>query len=63
MIALFPQVSGMWPEFPVSATDYVTWIARGVLLMAAVFGARHAVLGLVADAQTGFLDRLRLLPV
>ena len=31
--------------------------------MAAMFGAGHSALGLIEDAQTGYLDRLRLLPV
>jgi ABC-2 type transport system permease protein len=64
MIGLFSQVYrnvAQVPGFP--ATNYVTWIAPGVLLMAAMFGAGHSALGLVTDAQTGFLDRLRLLPV
>jgi ABC-2 type transport system permease protein len=49
------------PGFP--AADYVSWIAPAVLLMAAMFGAGHSAQGLVRDAQTGFLDRLRLLPM
>jgi ABC-2 type transport system permease protein len=38
-------------------------MAPAVVLMAAMFGAGHSALGLVRDLQTGFLDRLRLLPV
>jgi ABC-2 type transport system permease protein len=33
------------------------------VLMAAMFGAGHSALGLVRDLQTGFLERLRLLPI
>jgi ABC-2 type transport system permease protein len=64
IIGLFSQVySGVadLPGFP--AGSYLAWMAPAVVLMAAMFGAGHSALGLVRDLQTGFLDRLRLLPV
>jgi ABC-2 type transport system permease protein len=64
MILLFSQVYervGELPGFP--ADSYVDWIAPAVVLMAAMFGAGHSALGLIEDADSGYLDRLRLLPV
>jgi len=64
IIGLFSQVySGVaeLPGFP--AGSYLAWMAPAVVLMAAMFGAGHSALGLVRDLQTGFLDRLRLLPI
>jgi ABC-2 type transport system permease protein len=49
------------PGFP--AGSYLGWMTPAVVLMAAMFGAGHSALGLVRDLQTGFLDRLRLLPI
>jgi ABC-2 type transport system permease protein len=49
------------PGFP--AGSYLAWMAPAVVLMAAMFGAGHSAMGLIRDLQTGFLDRLRLLPV
>lgn len=49
------------PGFPESS--YVAWIAPGVFLMAAMFGAGASANSLLADVQSGYLDRLRLLPV
>ena len=49
------------PGFP--ATSYVSWIAPGVFLMAAMFGAGASANALITDIQSGYLDRLRLLPV
>jgi ABC-2 type transport system permease protein len=67
MILLFSQVyergrgASRLPGFP--ADSYVDWIAPAVVLMAAMFGAGHSALGLIEDADSGYLDRLRLLPV
>jgi ABC-2 type transport system permease protein len=64
MIVLFSQVYekiAKLPSFP--APSYVDWIAPAVVLMAAMFGAGHSTLGLIDDAQGGYLDRLRLLPM
>lgn len=64
MIVLFSQVYdkvGELPGFP--AESYVEWIAPAVVLMAAMFGAGHSALGLIEDARSGYLDRLRMLPI
>ena len=45
------------------AESYVSWIAPGVFLMAAMFGAGASANALVSDLRSGYLDRLRLLPV
>jgi ABC transporter DrrB family efflux protein len=49
------------PGFPTGT--YIAWIAPGAVLMAAMFGAGASASALVADAETGYLDRLRLLPI
>ncbi len=63
IIGLFSQVYGKVnhiPGFP--HASYVDWMAPAVLLMAAMFGAQYSAQGLLADAESGYLDRLRLLP-
>lgn len=49
------------PGFPIS--PYAAYEAPAVLLLTAMMGAGHSATGLVIDAQTGFLDRLRLFPI
>jgi ABC-2 type transport system permease protein len=64
MIGLFSQLYGKItnvPGFP--TTSYVTWMAPAVFLMAAMFGSGYSATGLVTDIETGYLDRLRLLPI
>lgn len=64
LLALFSQIYGGLahvPGFP--ASNYVSWLAPGVFLMAAMFGAQYSAQGLVDDLRSGYLDRLRLLPV
>jgi ABC-2 type transport system permease protein len=64
IIGLFSQVYAKVADLPgFPADSYLAWMAPAVVLMAAMFGAGHSALGLVRDTQTGFLDRLRLLPV
>jgi ABC-2 type transport system permease protein len=64
IIGLFSQVYTRVADLPgFPAGSYLAWMAPAVVLMAAMFGAGHSALGLVRDIQTGFLDRLRLLPV
>jgi ABC-2 type transport system permease protein len=64
IIGLFSQVYARVADLPgFPAGSYLGWMAPAVVLMAAMFGAGHSALGLVRDLQTGFLDRLRLLPV
>jgi ABC-2 type transport system permease protein len=64
IIGLFSQVYrevARVPSFPVGS--YVEWMAPAVFLMAAMFGAQYSAQGLLTDMQTGYLDRLRLLPI
>src|SRR3954466_10520689 len=64
IIGLFSQVYrdvARVPGFPVGS--YVDWMAPAVFLMAAMFGAQYSAQGLLTDMQTGYLDRLRLLPL
>jgi len=48
------------PVFPVH--PYIAYLAPGTLLLVPMIGAGYAATGLVIDANTGFLDRIRLLP-
>jgi ABC-2 type transport system permease protein len=64
IIGLFSQVYSRVADLPgFPAGSYLGWMTPAVVLMAAMFGAGHSALGLVRDLQTGFLDRLRLLPI
>jgi ABC-2 type transport system permease protein len=64
IIGLFSQVYARVADLPgFPGGSYLGWMTPAVVLMAAMFGAGHSALGLVRDLQTGFLDRLRLLPV
>jgi ABC-2 type transport system permease protein len=49
------------PGFPVD--DYIVWVAPGAVLLPGAIGAGFTATTTVLDAQSGFLDRLRLLPV
>jgi ABC-2 type transport system permease protein len=49
------------PGFPVD--DYIVWIAPGAVLLPGAIGAGFTATTTVLDAKSGFLDRLRLLPV
>jgi ABC-2 type transport system permease protein len=48
------------PIFPYH--PYIAYLAPGTLLLVPMIGAGYAATGLVIDANTGFLDRIRLLP-
>jgi ABC-2 type transport system permease protein len=64
MIGLFSQIYERItavPGFP--SGSYLRWMAPAVLLMAAMFGLGYSAAGLVTDIHTGYLDRLRLLPL
>jgi ABC-2 type transport system permease protein len=50
------------PGFP-AIRPYAAYEAPAVLLLTAMMGAGYSATGLVVDTQTGFLDRLRMLPV
>jgi len=49
------------PSFPTH--DYATYLAPGAILLAPMMGSGYAAAALVLDAESGFLDRVRLLPV
>src|SRR6266700_1285867 len=57
----FHQVVNL-PNFP-NIRPYAAYEAPAVLLLTAMMGAGFSATGLVVDAQSGFLDRLRMLPV
>jgi ABC-2 type transport system permease protein len=48
------------PVFPVH--PYIAYLAPGTLPLVSMIGAGYAATGLVIDMNTGFLDRIRLLP-
>jgi ABC-2 type transport system permease protein len=63
MIGLFSQIYGkvtQVPGFP--AGSYITFMTPAVFLMSAMFGSGYSATGLVQDVETGFMDRLRLVP-
>lgn len=43
--------------------DYLSYVAAGVVLLCAGFGAASAAVGVARDLEAGFLDRLRTLPI
>lgn len=49
------------PGFP--ADSFVEWVAPGAVLLTAFVGAGYAAGALLRDVETGYLDRLRLLPI
>jgi ABC-2 type transport system permease protein len=49
------------PGFPVD--DYIVWVAPGAVLLPGAIGAGFTATSTVLDARSGYLDRLRLLPV
>ena len=61
---LVSQLQGDIVNLPGFPTDnYMAWIAPGSVLLTAMIGAGFTATGLVVDAKSGYLDRLRLLPV
>ena len=64
MIALTSQIFAdvaQLPGFPTAR--YVTWEAPGMVLLTAMMGAGYSATSLVIDVRSGYLDRLRVLPV
>ena len=57
---VFGGTAGL-PGFPVD--NYVDWILPGMVIMTGMFGAGVTAVRLVGDHHSGYLDRLRLLPV
>ena len=49
------------PGFPIR--PYAAYETPAVVLLGAMMGAGYSATALVVDAQSGFLDRLRLMPV
>lgn len=49
------------PRFPTDT--FIEWIAPGTVLLAAFAGAGYAAGALLRDIETGYFDRLRLLPI
>ena len=61
---LFSQLFGDIVSLQQLGTDnYASWVTAGFILMTAMAGAGFTATGLVVDAKSGYLDRLRLLPV
>ncbi|MFQ5557664.1 MAG: ABC transporter permease [Acidimicrobiales bacterium] len=64
LIGIISQVFGVsagLPGFPVD--DFVDWMLPGMVIMTGMFGAGVTAVGLIGDHGSGYLDRLRLLPV
>jgi ABC-2 type transport system permease protein len=55
---LYGQITKL-PAFP--DPSYIAYVAPGTLLLVPMMGAGYAATGLVIDAHTGFLDRIKLL--
>ena len=61
---LFSQLFGDLVSLELLSTEnYVSWVAAGFIMMTAMSGAGFTATGFVIDAKSGYLDRLRLLPV
>lgn len=58
--AVFDAVADT-PGFP--ADSFIAWVAPGSVLLTAFVGAGYAAGALLRDIETGYLDRLRLLPI
>lgn len=56
---LYGQITSL-PAFP--QHPYVVYLMPGTLMLVPMIGTGYSATGLVIDAQTGFLDRIRLLP-
>lgn len=52
---------GSTPGFPTDT--FIEWVAPGSVLLTAFVGAGYAASALLRDIETGYLDRLRLLPI
>jgi ABC-2 type transport system permease protein len=63
LVVLFQGVYGRiadtagWPT-----DDFVDWVAPGAVLLSVFVGAGYTAGGLLRDADSGYLDRIRLLP-
>ncbi len=62
-VAMFGALFRSVVEIPgFGATSYVQFLAPGVAIMTALFGAAHSGLGMLADIERGVLDRLLATP-
>ena len=58
--AVFDEVAAT-PGFP--ADSFLSWVAPAAVLLSAFVGAGYAAGALLRDIESGYLDRLRLLPL
>jgi ABC-2 type transport system permease protein len=64
IIAIVSQIFGITaalPGFPTA--DLVDWMMPGMVVMTGMFGGGATAIRVVRDVRSGYLDRLRLLPV
>jgi ABC-2 type transport system permease protein len=63
LIVLFQAAYGRIAEVSGWPTDrFIDWVAPGAVLLSVFVGAGYTAGGLLRDADSGYLDRIRLLP-
>ncbi|KAB2340131.1 ABC transporter permease [Actinomadura rudentiformis] len=63
LIVLFQAAYGQIAEVSGWPTDrFIDWVAPGAVLLSVFVGAGYTAGGLLRDADSGYLDRIRLLP-
>lgn len=64
VLVLFHGVYGNIADAPGWPTDsFLDWVASGGVLLSVFVGAGYTAGGLLRDLESGYLDRLRLLPI
>jgi ABC-2 type transport system permease protein len=64
LLVLFQGVYGNIADAPGWPTDdFLDWVAAGGVLLSVFVGAGYTAGGLLRDLDSGYLDRLRLLPI
>ncbi|HZA39389.1 MAG TPA: ABC transporter permease [Actinomycetota bacterium] len=64
VLVLFQGVFGRIGEVPEWPTDnFINWVASGGVLLSVFVGAGYTATGLLRDIDSGFIERLRLLPI
>ena len=64
VLILFQGVFGKIEEVPGWPTDsFIDWVASGGVLLSVFVGAGYTATGLLRDIDSGYLERLRLLPI
>src|SRR5918996_6345907 len=64
ILILFQGVYGNIAEVPGWPTDgFIDWVASGGVLLSVFVGAGYTATGLLRDIDSGYLERLRLLPI